>query len=86
EITFPTPVAPDLFAALPGVREATTADDGRVVRLTVAGDLREILQVAAAHDATNLVAHEPSLEEIFLRYYEAGETADGRRQTAVGVG
>ncbi|HET8630402.1 MAG TPA: ABC transporter ATP-binding protein [Thermomicrobiales bacterium] len=73
EITFPAPVAPDRFASLPGVREATAADGGHTVRLTVAGDLREILQVAAANDATNLVAHEPSLEEIFLRYYAPSE-------------
>jgi hypothetical protein len=43
--------------------------DGRVLRLSAQGDLREVIRVAAAHDALNLVAHEPSLEEVFLRFY-----------------
>ena len=70
EVTFPTPASPGWFAGLPGVGEVTTANEGHVLRLTAQGDLRAILQVAAAHDATNLVVHEPSLEEIFLRFYE----------------
>ena len=81
EITFPAPASPAWFAALPGVREATPAAAVHTIRLTVGGDLRDILQVAAAHDATNLVAHEPSLEEIFLRFY----APDGSRQPAVGT-
>ena len=59
---------------------ATPANGGHLLRLTVQGDLRDILHVAASHDATNLVAHEPSLEEIFLRFY----TADGRQPAPAG--
>src|SRR5215213_6137449 len=73
EVTFRTPASPDWFATLPGVREATPATDGHLLRLTVQGDLHDVLQVAASHAATNLVAHEPSLEEVFLRFY----TSDG---------
>jgi ABC-2 type transport system ATP-binding protein len=80
EVTFPAPASPDWFAALPGVREATPANEGHLLRLTVQGDLRDILQVAASHDATNLVAHEPSLEEIFLRFY----THDGHAPAVAG--
>ena len=76
ELTFPAPVAPDRFTGLPGVRDVTPAADGRVLRLAVQGDLRDVLQVAAGHDATNLVAREPSLEEVFLRFY-APEPAAG---------
>ena len=83
EVTFPAPASPDWFAGVPGVREATPADGGHLLRLTVQGDLRDILHVAASHDATNLVAHEPSLEEIFLRFYE-GE-ASGARLQASGI-
>jgi ABC-2 type transport system ATP-binding protein len=68
EITFPMPPAPEWFATLPGVAAPPLAD-GRVLRLSVQGDLREVIRVAAAHDALNLVAHEPSLEEVFLRFY-----------------
>ena len=69
EVTFPAPAAPAWFAALPGVRDATPAMGGHLLRLTVQGDLRDVLRVAAEHDATNLVTHQPSLEEIFLRFY-----------------
>jgi ABC-2 type transport system ATP-binding protein len=69
EITFPAPPAPEWFAALPGVAAPTPIDGGYVLRLSVQGDLREVIRVAAAHDALNLVTHEPSLEEIFLRFY-----------------
>ncbi len=82
EITFPTPASPDPFAALPGVRDATPSAGGRVLRLTVGGDLRDVLQVAARHDATNLVTREPSLEEIFLGFY--APEPDESRQVAVG--
>jgi ABC-2 type transport system ATP-binding protein len=68
EVTFPDRPSPDWFAALPGVSVAAS-ENGHALRLTVQGDLSDILQVAAAHHATNLVSHEPSLEEIFLHYY-----------------
>ena len=69
EITFPTPPAPEWFAALPGVAAPALLADGHILRLSVQGDLREVIRVAAAHNALNLVTHEPSLEEIFLRFY-----------------
>jgi len=69
EITFPTPPAPGWFAALPGVGEVTPLADGVTLRLGVQGELREVLRVAADHDARTLATREPSLEEIFLRYY-----------------
>ncbi|MGN6564793.1 MAG: ATP-binding cassette domain-containing protein [Thermomicrobiales bacterium] len=75
ELTFPAPVAPDVFAILPGVREATATADGHGLLLTVTGDLHDILQAAAQHEATNLVSHEPSLEEVFLRFYAPDATS-----------
>ena len=33
-------------------------------------ELHEVIKVAAQYDATNIVTREPSLEEIFLRFYE----------------
>ena len=58
---------------------ATASVNDHALRLTVQGDLGDILQVAAAHHATNLVSHEPSLEEIFLHFY----AADGRELSVV---
>lgn len=76
DLTFPGPASPAWFTDLPGVRAAPPLPDDHTLRLTVEGDLRDVLQRAAAHHATNLVSHEPSLEDVFLRYYE---TQDGSR-------
>lgn len=70
EITFPGPAATAWFEGNAGVARATLDDSGHIVRLTVAGDLAAVLQSAAQHGAVNLSAREPSLEEIFLRYYQ----------------
>jgi len=78
EVTFPGHPSPDWFANLPGVRATASVND-HALRLTVQGDLGDILQVAGAHHAANLVSHEPSLEEIFLHFY----TADGRELSVV---
>jgi ABC-2 type transport system ATP-binding protein len=79
EVTFPAPVAPECFAALPGVREAAAVGDGGTVRLTVQGELGDILRVAAQHHASDLATHQPSLEEVFLRFY-APDGAVGRER------
>ena len=75
EVTFPVPAAPDWFAALPGVREATPLGDGRTLRLAVRGDLGQILAIAARHHATNFATQQPSLEDVFLRFYERGDAS-----------
>jgi ABC-2 type transport system ATP-binding protein len=72
-ITFPAPVAADAFANLAGVRSATA--EGNAVKLIVSGDLGAVVRAAADHNATNLVTHEQSLEEVFLRYYNDAQPA-----------
>jgi ABC-2 type transport system ATP-binding protein len=57
------------FRGLPGVQAATAENGGLEVHLRVQGDLDEVIKVAAEHGATNIVTREPSLEEIFLRFY-----------------
>ena len=49
--------------------------DGRTLRLTVQGGLDAVIKVAAQYPLANLVSHEPSLEDIFLRYYQDGGAA-----------
>jgi ABC-2 type transport system ATP-binding protein len=70
EVTFATAPSPDWFNGVAGVRDVTVNNGGRGLRLTVQGDLAAVLQVAAQHQAINLTTREPSLEEVFLRYYE----------------
>jgi ABC-2 type transport system ATP-binding protein len=87
EVTFPAPASADWLAALPGVSDVALAHGGHTLRMSVQGDLRDLLQVAADHGATNLVAHEPSLEEIFLRFYTSdghAPSVDDRQAAAVG--
>ena len=79
EITFATPASTEWFAGDSGVRSVSLDETGRVVRLTVQGDLAAVLQTAARHEAVNLSAREPSLEEIFLRYYQPESAAAARR-------
>jgi ABC-2 type transport system ATP-binding protein len=72
-LTFPAPVAGEVFAGLPGVRSVAT--EGNTVKLVVSGDLGAIVRAAADHNATNLVTHEQSLEDVFLRYYNGATPA-----------
>jgi ABC-2 type transport system ATP-binding protein len=48
--------------------------DGHTLRLTVSGELDVVIKAAAQHAVVTLTSHEPSLEEIFLRYYEGDGT------------
>lgn len=73
EMSFATPASAAWFVNVPGVISATPRRDGLDMHLTVQGEIREVIKLAAEHDATNLVIHEPSLEEVFLRFYESGK-------------
>ena len=57
------------FSGLPGVISVTT-DEPHTARVTLTGDMADTLRVAVEHGALNVTTHEPSLEDIFLRYYE----------------
>jgi len=69
EVSFAAPASPEWFAHLHGVRSATAEHGGMTLRLDMQGDLPEVIQVAAQRGAVNIATHEPSLEEVFLRYY-----------------
>ena len=74
-------VEPAEFAAVPGVTGVERAptvdgDDGRsagtVLVATIAGDPRGLLTAALRHDLLEIQSRRPSLEELFLTYYEQG--------------
>jgi len=44
--------------------------DGHRIRCTVRGSFEPLLTAIANHRVVNLVSQEPSLEEIFLSYYQ----------------
>jgi ABC-2 type transport system ATP-binding protein len=54
----------------PGVDEVVVAD--RIVTCIVKGRFEPLLDAIRGSTVTNLVSHEPSLEEIFLEYYREG--------------
>jgi ABC-2 type transport system ATP-binding protein len=76
DISFGVPASPEWFAHLPGVIDVQPVGDGLEIHLTVQGELREVLKVAVQHDAIDIATHEPSLEEIFLRFYTGASHMD----------
>ncbi|GIJ46208.1 hypothetical protein Val02_30940 [Virgisporangium aliadipatigenens] len=81
EIHFGDPVEAAEFAALPGVSDVLVS--GPVLTCTVNGRLDPLVKAAARHDAVDLLASEPDLEDTFLSFYYHSEGAgDGARAGA----
>jgi ABC-2 type transport system ATP-binding protein len=74
-IHFAGTVPPGPFEGLPSVREVRALGDA--LQLTVAGPLDAVVKEAARFEVVDLESREPSLEDVFLAYYE-GEPPDGR--------
>ncbi|MGH2691290.1 MAG: ATP-binding cassette domain-containing protein [Actinomycetota bacterium] len=68
EIHFGSSVSATEFEGLPGVRDVVSRDG--VLRCTVVGDIDAVIKAATRYKVVNVVSHEPSLEEIFLAFYE----------------
>jgi ABC-2 type transport system ATP-binding protein len=81
-ITFAEAVAPEPFAKLSGVTSVETTAGGLGLRIAMQGPADLVVKAAAQHRVVSLVSHEPSLEDIFLRYYE-GAGKDAARATGV---
>jgi ABC-2 type transport system ATP-binding protein len=76
-ITFANAVPADSFKALDGVLEVEALTHGHGVRLTMQGPADAVIKAAARYPVVSLASYEPSLEDIFLRYYE-GDNAPAR--------
>ena len=70
EIRFAGPASVEWFNNVAGVTGVAQGADERTLQLNVQGELTEIIRIAGEHHATNIETHEPSLEEVFLRFYE----------------
>ena len=67
-------LSPDGFADLPGVRGLTEEQTGDGLRLrfqVATADLDKVMQALAVAGITSLASRPPTLEELFLRLYEA---------------
>jgi ABC-2 type transport system ATP-binding protein len=74
-ITFADAVPAEAFERLDGVARVERTADGHGLRIAMQGAPDAVVKEAARHPVVALSSHEHSLEEIFLRYYEA----DGAR-------
>lgn len=70
-ITFGDAVPAGAFESLSGVEQVDTLAGGNALRITVQGSPDAVIKAAAQQRVLSLTSHEPSLEDIFLRYYQA---------------
>ncbi|GCE14979.1 ABC transporter ATP-binding protein [Tengunoibacter tsumagoiensis] len=70
-ITFASEVPLDAFQGLDGVEQVELLADGRTLHLSLQGGADAVVKTAAQYAVVSLISHEPSLEDIFLRYYES---------------
>jgi ABC-2 type transport system ATP-binding protein len=69
-ITFANGVPVETFSALPGVEQVEALAGGHTLRVAVAGSPDAVVKAAAQYPIVNLISNEPSLEDIFLRFYK----------------
>ncbi len=80
EVTFDVPPPPDAFAALTGVAVQATRD--ATIVLEVRDGFDELIKCLARYTVEHLESRQPTLEEMFLSYYEdpgAGPAEEGER-------
>ena len=75
EISFAGPASVAWFEHVPGVIKAEAGANERTLQLYMQGPLTEIIRIAGEKGATNIVTHEPTLEEVFLRFYQGDDQA-----------
>lgn len=67
-LVFAAPVDPAAFAALPGVSDIQA--EGATVWMRVGDGIDAVIKLAAQHTLVDLVVEHPSLDEVFMAYYE----------------
>jgi ABC-2 type transport system ATP-binding protein len=82
-ITFSDAVPASAFAGLDGVARVEGLPDGRSLRLGMQGPADAVVKAAAKHRVLSLTSHEPSLEDIFLRYYQGDGQVTGEKSHVV---
>jgi beta-exotoxin I transport system ATP-binding protein len=80
EVTFAGPVPADAFA-VGGVREIRR--DGNLVHLEVRNNIDGALKVIARYPVLDLRTDQPSLEQVFLAYYQESPREDERAKEAL---
>src|SRR5438270_2661728 len=70
-ISFAEAVSPDAFSSVAGVSAVEQLNNGHALRIAIQGPADAVIKAAARFSVVSLTSYEPSLEDIFLRYYEA---------------
>lgn len=68
-ITFADVAPVEAFRVLDGVEHVELLPDKHTLRLAVAGGQDAVIKAAAQRPVLSLTSHEPTLEEVFLRYF-----------------
>jgi ABC-2 type transport system ATP-binding protein len=82
-ITFADTVPIESFAKLAGVAGVEKLNNGHAIRLAMQGAADAVIKAAAQYQVVSLTSYEPSLEDVFLRYYEADGAATTEVQRVV---
>jgi ABC-2 type transport system ATP-binding protein len=82
-ITFADTVPAEVFKQLDGVEQVETLSDGHTLRLTMQGGADAVIKAASQYPVVSITSHEPSLEDIFLRYYQGDGLATKEESHAV---
>ena len=72
ELTFPAAPPAEAFTQVTGVTHVELLPDGCTLRVTIQGDINPVIKRAAQYALVNFVSREPSLEDVFLRFYQNG--------------
>ena len=77
-IKFGSPVDPARFSAIEGVSVIDVADGGALLRLSIAGSQKAVIEAAASGDVITVTSEEADLDEVFLSYYGSGSSSGPR--------
>jgi ABC-2 type transport system ATP-binding protein len=69
-IAFADAVPAEAFKALDGVERVEILSGGHALRLAMQGGADAVIKAASHYAVVSVISHEPSLEDIFLRYYQ----------------
>ena len=68
-LRFREPVAASAIASVPGVSEVTT--EGKALSFQLVGDVDPLLKAISSYYVEDIEVQEPTLEEVFLKFYSA---------------
>jgi ABC-2 type transport system ATP-binding protein len=69
-VQFSEPVSEEAFGSLPNVNVLSAAQNGLSYTLEIKGEMDSLIKRLAMYPVLDLEIHRPSLEEVFLEYYQ----------------